>query len=242
MFEGSLVESGGRVASKEQRWSAAGSLIFQCAGAALLIAVPMLRPATMPVKIAAPQITVPNLKRVEIVHAVAEAAVSSATAMALSETRVPVEQTRGFMFSTREPVGENDPAPLGPGPVTMGSASGTLASVMAIGGAANATAIVGRRATTPMRISQGVSNGMLLTPIIPAYPMIAQVARVQGTVVIEAVISKGGRIESLNVESGPEMLRAAALEAVARARYAPYKLNGEPVEVQTMIRVEFRLN
>ena len=53
MFEGSLVESRGRVASKAQRWSAAGSFIFQCAGAALLVAVPMLRPVTMPVKIAA---------------------------------------------------------------------------------------------------------------------------------------------------------------------------------------------
>ncbi len=82
---------------------------------------------------------------------------------------------------------------------------------------------------------------MLLTPIIPSYPKIAQVAQVQGTVIIEAVISKAGHIESLNVESGPEMLRAAALEAVARARYAPYRLNGEPVEVQTVIRVEFRL-
>ena len=242
MFEGSLVESGGRVASKAQRWSAAGSFIFQCAGAALLVAVPMLRPVTMPVKIAAPQITARNLKPVEIVHAVAEAAVGSATAMALSGTRPTVEHTRGFLFTHPNPVSENDSAPLSPGPVTMGPAIGTLASVMAIGNTANATPIVRARATSPVRISQGVSNGMLLTPIIPSYPQIAQVAQVQGTVIIEAVISKAGHIESLNVESGPEMLRAAALEAVARARYAPYRLNGEPVEVQTVIRVEFRLN
>jgi protein TonB len=55
------------------------------------------------------------------------------------------------------------------------------------------------------------------------------------------VISKAGRVESLNVVSGPEMLRTAALDAVDRAQYAPYRLNGEPVEVQTRITVVFRL-
>jgi len=80
-----------------------------------------------------------------------------------------------------------------------------------------------------------------LAPIEPVYPAIARAARVQGEVVLEAVISKAGRIESLHAVSGPEMLRGAALAAVQAARYEPYKLNGEPTEVQTTIRVVFRL-
>jgi protein TonB len=82
---------------------------------------------------------------------------------------------------------------------------------------------------------------MLLAPIQPVYPAIAKVTRTEGTVVMEAVISKAGRIESLHAVSGPEMLRRAALDAVSAARYKPYLLNGEPTEVQTTITVNFRL-
>jgi periplasmic protein TonB len=93
----------------------------------------------------------------------------------------------------------------------------------------------------PVRVSHGVLEGMLLSPIRPAYPAIARAAHVEGSVVIEAVISKAGRIERLNVVSGPEMLRGAALDAVKAARYAPYRLNGDPVDVQTVITVVFRI-
>jgi periplasmic protein TonB len=80
-----------------------------------------------------------------------------------------------------------------------------------------------------------------LTPIRPVYPAIARAAHVEGVVVVEAVISRMGTIESLRVVSGPEMLRGAALEAIREARYQPYRLNGEPVEVQTTITVNFRM-
>jgi protein TonB len=93
----------------------------------------------------------------------------------------------------------------------------------------------------PARVSSGVSEGMLLTPIQPVYPAIAKAAGVQGTVVLEATISTVGRIESLQVVSGPPMLRWAAQDAVRVARYRPYKLNGQPTEVQTTITVVFRL-
>lgn len=82
---------------------------------------------------------------------------------------------------------------------------------------------------------------MLLTPIHPIYPEIARIARVQGTVVVEAIISRTGTIESLRAISGPPMLRQAALDAIRAARYRPYRLNGSPTEVQTTITVNFRL-
>jgi protein TonB len=93
----------------------------------------------------------------------------------------------------------------------------------------------------PLTVSAGVTQGMLLAPIQPLYPPIARAAGIQGTVVIEAIISKAGRIESLHVVSGPEMLRTAALNAVAAARYRPYLLNGQPTEVQTSVTINFRL-
>jgi len=80
-----------------------------------------------------------------------------------------------------------------------------------------------------------------MAPIRPVYPAIARAAHVEGAVVVEAVISRGGTIESLHVLSGPVMLQNAAMEAIRAARYRPYRLNGEAVEVQTTITVNFRM-
>ena len=82
---------------------------------------------------------------------------------------------------------------------------------------------------------------MLIAPIRPVYPMIAKAAGVEGSVVVEAVISRDGRIESLHVVSGPPMLQNAAMDAIREARYQPYRLNGEPTEVETRITVNFRM-
>jgi protein TonB len=93
----------------------------------------------------------------------------------------------------------------------------------------------------PVNISSGVAAGQLIGPIRPIYPAIAKAARIQGTVVIEATISRAGTIENLQVTDGPPMLRQAAIDAVAAARYRPFLLNGQPVEVQTSIHVIFSL-
>jgi periplasmic protein TonB len=92
-----------------------------------------------------------------------------------------------------------------------------------------------------MRVPEGVSMNMLLTPIRPVYPQIAQTARVEGVVVLDAVISKAGTIESLHMVSGPEMLRRAAMDAVQQARYQPYRVNGETVQVATTVTVVFKM-
>ena len=75
----------------------------------------------------------------------------------------------------------------------------------------------------------------------PVYPPIAKAARVSGTVVLQATISKTGTIENLHVVSGPAMLQQAALDAVKSWRYRPYLLNSEPVEVETTVNVIFTL-
>ena len=93
-----------------------------------------------------------------------------------------------------------------------------------------------------VRVSSGVSQGMLIRKIQPNYPPLARQARVQGTVLLEAMIAADGTIEDLHVVSGHPMLVTAAVEAVKQWRYKPYLLNGSPVEVQTQIQVNFSLN
>jgi periplasmic protein TonB len=75
----------------------------------------------------------------------------------------------------------------------------------------------------------------------PAYPTLAVQARIQGTVVLQAVIAKDGTVEDLRVVSGHPLLVQAALDAVRLWRYKPYLLNEQPVEVDTQINVNFTL-
>ena len=85
-----------------------------------------------------------------------------------------------------------------------------------------------------------LSEGMLLTKVVPEYPRIAKLAGVQGDVQLHAIIGKDGAIQSLTVTSGPAMLQQAAVEAVQQWKYRPYMLNGQPVEVDTVITVSFK--
>ncbi len=92
----------------------------------------------------------------------------------------------------------------------------------------------------PVRISH-MNEGNLVHKILPAYPTLARSARIQGQVVLQAVISKQGVIENLKVLAGHPMLVPAAVEAVRQWRYRPYILNNVPVEVETQITVNFSL-
>src|SRR5579875_1172635 len=93
----------------------------------------------------------------------------------------------------------------------------------------------------PLRVSAGVAAGRLIVPIQPEYPVVARNAGVQGAVVIEAVISRSGTVEQARVVTGSPLLAGAALEAVRHARYQPYLLNGQPIAVETTIRIVFSL-
>lgn len=93
----------------------------------------------------------------------------------------------------------------------------------------------------PAVVSSGVMAGAIIYKVTPVYPAIARAARVEGTVVLDAVISKTGTIENLRVVSGPAMLQQAAIDAVKQWHYRPYLLDGQAVEVETTVNVVFRL-
>lgn len=92
-----------------------------------------------------------------------------------------------------------------------------------------------------VKIPSGVMAGTLLTRVNPVYPEAAKKAKVQGSVILHAVIGKDGAIQDLQTVSGPEELRRSALDAVRQWTYKPYLLNGEPVEVETTITVNYSM-
>lgn len=95
---------------------------------------------------------------------------------------------------------------------------------------------------TRIKVSQGVSQGLLIKRVEPVYPPAALRMHAQGAVQIEATISKDGKVVAPKVASGDKILAGAALEAVRQWRYKPYFLDGEPVEVQTQITIYFKSN
>ena len=92
-----------------------------------------------------------------------------------------------------------------------------------------------------IRVSSGVAQGNLIHDVRPQYPPLARQAHIQGMVVLLAVIGKDGSVRDLHVKSGSPLLAQAALDAVKQWRYKPYFLNGEPVEVDTQININFTL-
>jgi protein TonB len=85
-------------------------------------------------------------------------------------------------------------------------------------------------------------EGNLIYRVQPQYPQLARQARVQGVVVLRAVISREGKIENLQLVTGHPLLVQSAMEAVRQWRYRPYFLNNEPVEVETQVTVNFTLS
>lgn len=126
-----------------------------------------------------------------------------------------------------------------PGGIPGGQLGGVIGGIV---NSANLSAVPKFVPVTPQRVRiQGVTKGLLIHRVEPPYPPLAKSARVQGDVVLSAVINTNGEITNLQLVSGHPMLVPAALAAVRQWRYKPYLLNGQPVEVETTITVIFAL-
>jgi periplasmic protein TonB len=157
-------------------------------------------------------------------------------------TPVPVQPTmmnNQLTAPTRIPKqeAENTPPPSSSDTASADGLGGGNANVSMFSGHGQPTVKVSR----PVAISSGVATGMLIQRTPPDYPPLAKTAHVAGTVELHATISTNGTIKDLHAVSGPVMLRQAALDAVRNWRYKPYKLNDQPVEVETTINVVFTL-
>jgi protein TonB len=134
------------------------------------------------------------------------------------------------------------PPPMTAG-VIGGISSGPGQAGGVIGGIISSTPVAVPKVAAPtrVRVSQGVTQGLLIRKVAPSYPPLARQAHIQGSVLLQAVISKDGSIENLRVISGHPMLVPSAIDAVKQWKYKPYILNGEPVEVDTQVTVNFTL-
>lgn len=90
------------------------------------------------------------------------------------------------------------------------------------------------------RVSQGVAQAGLIFKVDPEYPSVARTARIQGSVVLRAIIGTDGTVQQLQVVSGNPLLASPALNAVKHWRYRPYLVDGQPVEVETTVTVNFK--
>jgi protein TonB len=135
--------------------------------------------------------------------------------------------------SGKASVANDAPAPSFTNIAAAGS-GGSLPNLMGTG-----------KAPTPtlqrLNISQGVSRGLLIKQVQPTYPPNALRLRIEGSVQMMATLSKNGDITEVKVLSGDQQLSQAAASAVKQWKYKPYLLNGEPVEIQTQITVNFKL-
>jgi periplasmic protein TonB len=140
--------------------------------------------------------------------------------------------------SVQQPViSEAAPEPNAPAALSVGSESKNEA----IAGLVNVAPSVPRAAPETLKVSQGVSQGLLVKKVAPIYPPQALQMKIQGAVQLLATISKDGDIRNVKALGGDAILARAAIEAVKQWKYKPYLLDSQPVEIQTQITVNFKL-
>src|SRR5215471_7739025 len=98
------------------------------------------------------------------------------------------------------------------------------------------------QASLPLRVSADVMEKRIISKIDPVYPEDARLGRIEGLVILDATIAPDGTVKHLRPVSGPYVLARSALDAVQSWRFEPYRLAGQPIEVETTIAVDFRLH
>lgn len=93
--------------------------------------------------------------------------------------------------------------------------------------------------TGPVRVGGKILPPKIISSVLPVYPPLAQQAGASGTVVVDTIIDKEGRVAKMKIVSGPILLRDAALNALRQWRYAPSKLNGQPISVEMIVSIRF---
>jgi protein TonB len=241
MFEDSILESSPRWRTR-RGWTTLASSALQVTALALLILVPVLRPDALPLHVGGlvdrlPAPYRPVSQAGGAVHSGSHGRTSNTPSLFVQPIHIPHGIAPGpdpRTFASGSDVGSD----TGPGPACP-TCPVTGLPDMNVGPPPVAPHTV---PPPPRPVSGGVMEGYLVKQVQPVYPRMAQIAGVQGDVILQAMIDREGRIEQLQAVSGHPMLVPAALDAVGQWRYRPYRLNGEPVEVETQITVRFILS
>ena len=235
MFEQSLVESSGRMHTRSVRY-AVPSFLVETALVATLILLPWLYPASLPrTSLSMPLIGPPPPQGTP-------APAQPTTAAPATRPQALNVYAPSHIPTTIPPPDTAPPGPIVPGTAWLGPGVNGMSSAPLFPTTPPPAPAPAAKPAGPLRVSAGVAAGQLIVPIQPRYPAIARAARVQGAVVVSALIGTDGRIASIRVLSGSPLLVAAATDAIQHARYRPWTLNGQPVEVETTINVVFSLS
>jgi periplasmic protein TonB len=246
LFSDSLLQYEGQ--KGRQTWATLGSFALQCAMLGVLLLLPLYFTQELPKSqlltfLVAPPPPPPPPPAAQQVAKIMKQIESDL--LSGGQLRTPTKIPAKVQMIKEEEAPPPMPGGGVVGGVPGGIPGGQLGGV--IGGIVNATSnlsyIPKLQPVVPqrIRISQGVTSGLLLRKVEPSYPAIARAARIQGDVVLKAIIDKDGNIQDLQLVSGHPMLVPAAIQAVKQWRYKPYLLNGQPVEVETTITVIFTL-
>lgn len=236
MFAESLLESG-NAHPKGCGWATTLSLVLQSALVALLAAMPMLRPDALPLQL--------RSASAPIAWGAPEAPPTPEPA-----GRRPTPNNDSRFFQPREilagPPRDPGPTPEAAGPPCPGACTQLPpGSRIGVPGApmifTSAPPPVKPPTPPALRRVSVIDLGAVVHQVRPVYPPIAQQIRLEGTVVLRALIARDGRVTNVQVLSGHGLFHESAKAAVTQWRYRPYILNGEPVEVETQITVNYRL-
>ncbi|HXA84495.1 MAG TPA: TonB family protein [Candidatus Dormibacteraeota bacterium] len=238
MFEDSLMESGGRIKTN-QKWTGLISTLVQLGLVGFLVLLPLIFTEALPkgqltTWLVAPPPpppppppAAPQIQHVQKVSEIVDGAL-----------RTPSKIPKKVQMIQQEEAPQQNSGVVGGvvGGVPGGSAGGVIGGI--IGSAAPPPKVA-----TPqkLRVSSGVADGLKIHDVTPTYPQMARIAHIQGDVLLQATISKSGVIENLRAVQGHPILIQAAMDAVKQWKYKPYILNGEPVEVETTIKVQFHM-
>ena len=237
MFEDSTFESTGKIKTRSRRWMLAtvalnGSIL------AVLILMPLIYPDALPQHMLPTLLVAPQAPRAEV-----------------RTEPLRVQPARPHNFTEFDQgrlvapgvIPRTPLTPLGPELPFHAENLGMDQGDGAVGsdgrGIFNGqhVTIVHPPVPASIHLSSRLVEGNLIYKTVPQYPAIAKAVGAQGTVVLQAMISRTGTIEGLHIISGPPMLQQAAIDAVKMWRYKPYVLNGQPVEVETTVNVIFKL-
>jgi protein TonB len=240
MFDQTFVDTNGQT---RRPWTVAVSLTLQMALVAVALIMPLLHVASLDLPMKIP-ILLPfekvDLKvRPERKGAPHPAQATSRPIFRPMLTPAPTAVPAHIDLAPDAPDLGSLPGAIGPaGPSLVGLSTGIVVQPPP----AQVVKAPAPSPTAPIRVGIGVQSAKLIFGPRPAYPPLARAARTQGTVRIQAVIGRDGVIKNLELISGPALLVAVAMEAVRQWRYKPTLLNGEPVEVITVIDVNFTLS
>jgi protein TonB len=234
MFEDATFESTGRIHTRSRGWMIA-TFLFNGTIVLTLILIPLVYPEALPRQALSFLLTTPPPPTAPPQLKEPPQPFRGTSDMLDHVILAPSTILRGFTKNATPEAAPTDPL------FSMDQGSGIPDAATGVFAGHRTAVVVHPDAKGPVRVPSTIVAGLLIAKNLPAYPPIAKAAGVEGTVVLQATISKTGTIENLRVVSGPAMLQQSALDAVKTWRYRPYLLDGLPLEVETTVNVVFRM-